>query len=1793
MAGPAGANNGNLIGGTTRILVGNGGDPDAWRFLQDQIFMDIAPHANEGNENIDGTKIYMIRTPLARWMEESVVLDGPYVHDTVLALKAKITEPLEKQYAAELQVVLAKKAKDEEERKKRAEEKARQEAERAQAAAAAAAAAAATATTTDTASSTTSTTTAVTDQPQTDSTSIIEPVTTATSNVDDAQHVNDIVMTSPEQQRSTQLSAASEIIPDTINNAERSTTDEPIQIAPQPGTISGADAGTSPMPTEAMSTGGLSPAQMTTSPTTSMEINQSSPPKQTSTEEEQQQEDTTVATTTVDVETTPTTTEESTTTTAAAAATEADTTNTDDTAAATASATTTAPTGPPVEPEVEWTTLVIDGREFRVPKALEIDPSFLAALPEEMRQEILTDQVRNFEREESQRRAQRAAAYAAANPTANLNPQSTDPNTASGLSLGAGQGTTEAAIGEMLGEINPEFISALPPEIREELLAERRRTAATMAAMNGVNLPDSGPAEFLRTLQPHIRQQVLADMDESQIGALPEDIANEARTLRAALENEQPYPRDHMVRSHHDMMNILNNAHQSTRPIRMYNLRALQEARNNRAERQTGNWYSVRTGANADHLNNNSTALTTRGRQLLDYESVCCLLVLLFIDDPRLNISRLQKLLRNLCNHAQTRHWIIRALLSIINKSTGRSEYDGPTTTPGAPTLVLKLSSLTNQSQTPSNTPPTANENQQIKNINPSWLTINFENAFGARTNVFKILRLGQTKRHGSMQISVHAQACPIVCRQVLDSLIILANAFPEQFLPLPSNHPDHQIQLQPAPTAAILSSNEPTTKANSPDKQLIATPSKSTSTIREFSFWELLLKLDQSFHNRTNRSTSNPLQNVSSIIITNPNATNSQRTSFTLSLNPNTTNTTNNEVDFESSPLAALLLMLDHPILNKNTQLMDKLFKLLSSISSSFQIFIVTKKEISPLPLAASTPMATEPSTNAPNPLQQPTLPPPPPPPQEEQQQQPQPQNNQTLPANTNNKIVVSDDQVVLGSHLELVITALISKSCTEKGLESATTFLLNISKINQATRDKVLHHLLDGIRLLGKYVSDEIRQLHLEVQDYLNKNKSLASGTTTSISINDDEASNTPIDDSAKLFDPYRTVRSNTIGSLNTDPNVKQQDLQLPAMVMLTSKTANQQFLLRILKVIDQLRDAAKKEQLDAQTHFESELHTLMRRLDTLRQTVRSHFPTDTTTNQQQQNDVLTPIDELVNRLEQMRIRLQTVLNSNTIEQRQRLFSQPETVNDIQDIYRLIRQLESLIETFHEPPLSTTMTTRINDVLQTIPPLFPQITEPMDLGQFLPNQQTKLSDLLNINQLWDSLSDCLLLLAKLPDPHAVLVLQPAVEAFFLVHGADLDNENEKQNKKKKDRETREALSHLECFGPGPAPTTSAPDESISSTATAAAAPSTTSNTTTSATLVLRTDSTQTLATNELPPDAQKFVEFARTHRTVLNQILRQSTQHLSEGPFDILTDYTSILDFDVKRKYFRHELDRLKEHIRGEDRAVHVRRQNVFEDSYRELNRRSPEDWKHRFYIVFDGEEGQDAGGLLREWYSIIARSMFDPNYALFMINPGDRVTYMPNPLSHCNPNHAQYFKFIGRIIAKAIFDNKFMDCYFTRSFYKHILGVPVRYTDMESVDLQFYKNLVMLLENDIHALGLDLTFSLDASEFGVNKVIELIPNGSTIIVTNENKHEYVRLVCQEKMIGSIRQQINAFLEGFYTIIPKSLISIFNEQELELLISGLPDIDIEDLKANTEYHKYRPNSLQVKENIGIRKIF
>jgi E3 ubiquitin-protein ligase HUWE1 len=74
----------------------------------------------------------------------------------------------------------------------------------------------------------------------------------------------------------------------------------------------------------------------------------------------------------------------------------------------------------------------------------------------------------------------------------------------------------------------------------------------------------------------------------------------------------------------------------------------------------------------------------------------------------------------------------------------------------------------------------------------------------------------------------------------------------------------------------------------------------------------------------------------------------------------------------------------------------------------------------------------------------------------------------------------------------------------------------------------------------------------------------------------------------------------------------------------------------------------------------------------------------------------------------------------------------------------------------------------------------------------------------------------------------------------------------------------------------------------------------------------------------------------------------------------------------------------------------------------------------------------------------------------------------------------------------------------------------------------------------------------------------------------VTQDNKREFAQLSVQYRLYASIKEQIENLLAGFYEIIPQDLVAIFNEQELELLISGTPDIDVDEWRSATEYNGY-----------------
>ncbi|XP_078408059.1 E3 ubiquitin-protein ligase NEDD4-like isoform X3 [Cetorhinus maximus] len=274
---------------------------------------------------------------------------------------------------------------------------------------------------------------------------------------------------------------------------------------------------------------------------------------------------------------------------------------------------------------------------------------------------------------------------------------------------------------------------------------------------------------------------------------------------------------------------------------------------------------------------------------------------------------------------------------------------------------------------------------------------------------------------------------------------------------------------------------------------------------------------------------------------------------------------------------------------------------------------------------------------------------------------------------------------------------------------------------------------------------------------------------------------------------------------------------------------------------------------------------------------------------------------------------------------------------------------------------------------------------------------------------------------------------------------------------------------------------------------------------------------------------------------------------------------------EFKQKYDYFRKKLKKPADIPNRFEMKLH--RGNILEESYRRImSLKRPDVLKARLWIEFESEKGLDYGGVAREWFFLLSKEMFNPYYGLFEYSATDNYTLQINPNSGlCNEDHLSYFKFIGRVAGMAVHHGKLLDGFFIRPFYKMMLAKSITLKDMESVDGEYFNSLKWILEND--PTELDLRFCIDEENFGQTYQVDLKPNGSDMVVTNENKREYIDLVIQWRFVNRVQKQMNAFMEGFTELIPIDLIKIFDENELELLMCGLGDVDVNDWRQHTVY--------------------
>ncbi|XP_077503253.1 WW domain containing E3 ubiquitin protein ligase suppressor of deltex isoform X2 [Amblyomma americanum] len=283
---------------------------------------------------------------------------------------------------------------------------------------------------------------------------------------------------------------------------------------------------------------------------------------------------------------------------------------------------------------------------------------------------------------------------------------------------------------------------------------------------------------------------------------------------------------------------------------------------------------------------------------------------------------------------------------------------------------------------------------------------------------------------------------------------------------------------------------------------------------------------------------------------------------------------------------------------------------------------------------------------------------------------------------------------------------------------------------------------------------------------------------------------------------------------------------------------------------------------------------------------------------------------------------------------------------------------------------------------------------------------------------------------------------------------------------------------------------------------------------------------------------------------------------------------------NFKWKLTQFRYlcHCNSLPSHIK-----ITVSRGNIFEDSFGQIMRVPPHELRRRLFITFKGEEGLDYGGIAREWFFLLSHEVLNPMYCLFEYAGKNNYSLQINPASSVNPDHLLYFRFIGRFIAMALFHGKFIYSGFTLPFYKRMLGKKLTMKDIESIDNEFYNSLIWIKENNIEECSLELYFSVDFEVLGQIQSHELKPGGGEIRVTEENKDEYLRLMTDWRFSRGQEEQTKSFLDGFNEVLPLEWLHYFDERELELMLCGMQEIDIDDWQRNSIYRHYTRNSKQV----------
>ena len=246
-------------------------------------------------------------------------------------------------------------------------------------------------------------------------------------------------------------------------------------------------------------------------------------------------------------------------------------------------------------------------------------------------------------------------------------------------------------------------------------------------------------------------------------------------------------------------------------------------------------------------------------------------------------------------------------------------------------------------------------------------------------------------------------------------------------------------------------------------------------------------------------------------------------------------------------------------------------------------------------------------------------------------------------------------------------------------------------------------------------------------------------------------------------------------------------------------------------------------------------------------------------------------------------------------------------------------------------------------------------------------------------------------------------------------------------------------------------------------------------------------------------------------------------------------------------------------------------VRRDHVVQDTLEQLYSRTKEELKIPLRVKFVNEDGIDAGGVRKEYFSLVLREILDTKYGIFELHEETKMIWFKDQTFET----MEIYNLIGKICGLAIYNSIIIDLPFPLALYKKLLNKTPILSDICNLSPSIARSLDSLLayEGNDFEETFGLSFEITRQEFGEVRNIELQPGGSKRKVSKENVKLNVNAYINYIFNVSCYAAYNAFSEGFNQFCNSKMLSLFLPSELMSMVVGNQDYDFQVLKENTRY--------------------